>query len=881
MASGKELKAIVSIAGKIDPSLGKSVSEAMASVGSMEKSLKNVGANLTKIGTGMTAAVTMPIIALGTKAVQSYADVDKTMQLTNATMGNSADQAALLNQAMKDAAANSTFGMSDAATATLNFARAGLSAEQAAASLAPAMNLAAGEGGDLDTVSSGLVATINGFGDSFDNAERYADVFASACNNSALDVNSLSEAMSVAAPIFSAAGYAVDDAALFMGTMANAGIDASTAANSLKTGMARLASPAKQGAEAMEKYGISITNADGTMKDTLTLQKELHDSFSTMSESEQIAAASAIFGKNQMSSWLALINTAPEDVAALSGALSEEGTTAQMSEAMMSGFGGSLEKIKSSIDVAVYSLGEALAPTISEVADFVQRAVDAFNSLSDEQKDLVVKIGLVAAAAGPLLLIGGKIISGVGTIAGACGKAVGGIGNLAGKLSGATQAASQAAPAMSSAGASFSTMAGQALLLLAAGAAVMMIAGAMWILVQAATQLAAAGPAAVAVFVLLAAVAVGVTAAIVAIGSAATVSAVGLLAMGAAVLMVGAGIAIAAAGAALFCTQLPTIATYGPAAAVGIIMLSGAIMAFSGAIMLMTGSLALGTVTLLAFGVGALTASAGAIAFGASMTLAAAGAALLLVSLAGVAAATASINQDASSAGNALTGMVTAVDTVQAALNGLGSMAESAVDALFSVFSGAKTQAQTTGTALGMSLAAGLKAGMVLVAAQLAQLQALFRNTKFELNRNIALPHFTLAGNFDAKSKTVPTVGVNWYATGGFTNGLSIAGEDGMEAVLSFNPAYRSQNLSYWAKAGQLLGVDSTLIDLITGGVTSGGNSTAISLGGVSFNPSVTINGNASKEDVIAAIREEEPEFFDLLDRYLEMKGREAYGYSF
>ena len=78
------------------------------------------------------------------------------MQLTNATMGNTEEQAKLLNDAMKDAAANSTFGMNDAATATLNFARAGLTAEQAAAALAPAMNLAAGEGGNLDTVSGGL-----------------------------------------------------------------------------------------------------------------------------------------------------------------------------------------------------------------------------------------------------------------------------------------------------------------------------------------------------------------------------------------------------------------------------------------------------------------------------------------------------------------------------------------------------------------------------------------------------------------------------------------------------------------------------------------------------------------------------------------------------
>ena len=107
--------------------------------------------------------------------VKSFADVDKTMALANKTMGNTAEQANTLNAAMKDAAANSTYGMSDAANATLNFARAGLDAEQSAAALAPAMNLAAGEGGDLDTVSAGLVATINGFHGSFEEAGTYAD----------------------------------------------------------------------------------------------------------------------------------------------------------------------------------------------------------------------------------------------------------------------------------------------------------------------------------------------------------------------------------------------------------------------------------------------------------------------------------------------------------------------------------------------------------------------------------------------------------------------------------------------------------------------------------------------------------------------------------
>ena len=391
-------------------------SVAAQQVAAAGEKMKDIGGQMASVGQDLTMKVTVPLVAAGTVAAKKYADVDKTMQLTNKTMGNSEKQAALLEKAMKDAAANSTYGMNDAATATLNFARAGLTAEQASAALAPAMNLAAGEGGNLDTVSAGLVATINGFGDSFDKATNYADVFANACNNSALDIDSLSSSMSIAAPIFKAAGYSVNDAALYMGVMANAGIDANKAATSLKTGMAKLVSPTKDASAWMNKLGISITNADGTMKDTVTIQRELHDAFAGLSESEQIAAASAIFGKNQMSNWLALINTAPEDVSELSKALEEDGTTAEMASAMMSGFGGSMEKLKSSVDVAATSFGEALAPTILKVAELIQKLVDWFNSLSEKQQQMIAKIALIVAAIGPVLLIGGKLLIGVGQL---------------------------------------------------------------------------------------------------------------------------------------------------------------------------------------------------------------------------------------------------------------------------------------------------------------------------------------------------------------------------------------------------------------------------------------------------------------------------------
>ena len=414
----KQMKDFGTVGGQVIAEMGRKMQE-------VGDKIKAVGDKISSVGQSLTTTVTLPIVAAGTAAVTSFAEVDKTMTLANQTMGNTAEQASLLNRAMEEAASNSTFGMNDAAQASLNFARAGLKAEQAAAAMAPAMNLAAGESGDLNVVSAGLVATINGFGDTFEQAEHYADVFAAACNNSALDVDGLSESMSVAAPIFRTAGKDVEDAALYLGVMANAGIEANVAANSLKTGMARLAQPTKQAKEAMEQYGIAMSdiwNEDGSMKDSVEIQKNLHRAFADLSEQEQMAAAGAIFGKNQMSSWLALINTAPEEVDALSESIKNStGTTQEMADAMMSGFGGSIEKLKSSLDVLVTSLGSIIAEYLTPVIEKIQGVIDMFMAMDEETKKQIVTIAGIVAAIGPVLLVGGKIISGIGTIVSAMG----------------------------------------------------------------------------------------------------------------------------------------------------------------------------------------------------------------------------------------------------------------------------------------------------------------------------------------------------------------------------------------------------------------------------------------------------------------------------
>lgn len=99
-------------------------------------------------------------------------------------------------------------------------------------------------------------------------------------------------------------------------------------------------------------------------------------------------------------------------------------------------------------------------------------------------------------------------------------------------------------------------------------------------------------------------------------------------------------------------------------------------------------------------------------------------------------------------------------------------------------------------------------------------------------------------------------------AAGGFTKGISIAGEAGQEAVLSFDPAYRRQNLSYWAQAGERLGVaDENELGLLTGGSSS---NTVFDLSGLVFSPQIAVNGQ-DPEDIIQKLKDYEPDFIDFI----------------
>nr|DAK23616.1 MAG TPA: minor tail protein [Caudoviricetes sp.] len=411
-------------------SAGFQASIALLSKGTKEaqkawKSVQQTGDSIAKVGGSITKTISVPIAAMGAAGVKNFSSVDKQLRLVQATMGSTAEEAAQLEKSIKTSASNSVFSMQDSADATLNFARQGFKAAEAADMLTPALDLAAGTATDLSTVTSGLGNTMKAFGASSSEAAHYTDMMAKAQAQANTDVTGLFDAMSVAGATANTVGWNFADLATLTGVFGDKSISASEGATALNTGLMRMASGSSR--EAMKELGIEVFNTNGTMKSMPETIGALQKGFAGLSAQEQLAAASSIFGKNQAAKWLTLIN-GPGVESLESMKLSIEGATGashDMAEALLSGPGGSIEKLKSSIDVLTYSIGDLLSKYVQPVIDKANELVTAFNEMDPAQQEQIVKWGLIAAAVGPTIMVFGKLVSTVGTVGLAVSKAVG------------------------------------------------------------------------------------------------------------------------------------------------------------------------------------------------------------------------------------------------------------------------------------------------------------------------------------------------------------------------------------------------------------------------------------------------------------------------
>lgn len=299
---------------------------------------------------------------------------DSAMAQVSAVSGATGNELETLRDKAKQMGESTKFTATEAADAFNYMAMAGWKTEEMLGGIEGILNLAAASGADLATTSDIVTDALTAMGYQAKDAGRLADVMAAASSNANTNVEMMGATFQYAAPLVGALGYNMEDTAVAIGLMANAGIKGEKAGTALRSVFTRLSAPPKAASDAMEALGITLTDNSGKMKSFSTVMEDLRGSFANLSETEQTQYASAIAGQEAMSGLLAIVNAAPADFEKLTKAVAEsDGAAQKMADTMIDNLGGDITILQSKLEGIKIQFYEKLEPTLRTAIGSIQK----------------------------------------------------------------------------------------------------------------------------------------------------------------------------------------------------------------------------------------------------------------------------------------------------------------------------------------------------------------------------------------------------------------------------------------------------------------------------------------------------------------------------
>lgn len=341
--------------------------------------------------TGLTAAaaaigaVSAALTTAGGYAIKVGSDFEAGMSQVAAISGATGEELDALTEKAKEMGAKTKFSATESAEAFNYMAMAGWKTEDMLNGIEGIMDLAAASGEDLAMVSDIVTDALTAFGMEAKDSGHFADVLAAAASNSNTNVGKMGYTFKYVAPIAGAMKYSIEDTAVAIGLMANAGIKGEQAGTSLRGMLTRLVKPTDAVAGAMEELGICMTNADGSMRPLDDVIGDLRTSFSKLSDSEKTYYAATIAGQEAMSGMLAIVNASESDFNKLTAAINgADGAAKTTAETMQDNLKGAIEELSGSVETLGLEIYEELQTPLKEAAlkgvEYVNQITEAFQS---------------------------------------------------------------------------------------------------------------------------------------------------------------------------------------------------------------------------------------------------------------------------------------------------------------------------------------------------------------------------------------------------------------------------------------------------------------------------------------------------------------------
>ncbi|PLT64879.1 phage tail tape measure protein [Mediterraneibacter gnavus] len=319
---------------------------------------------------------------------------------------------------------DTVFSATDAGNAITELAKGGLTeADIKAGALKTTMDLAASSGMDLGEAANVVVQAMGAFGLSANESAEAANALAGAAAASSTDVEPLTQALAQCSAGAKNAGWSIQETTAVLARFADAGIEGSDAGTSLKTMLQRLAAPTSEAAATkIETLGIKTRDASGNLLGAAEMAQELQDKLGGLDAASRDAALSAIFGSDAMRAATVMMDSGTEGLQKYIDAANDQEAAQRLANSQMSDGSRAIEELKGSLETAAIQIGDTLAPIVQKVAELITALVNKFSALPEGVQQVIVVVGILVAALGPLLMVIGQISLGISAVAGTLSK---------------------------------------------------------------------------------------------------------------------------------------------------------------------------------------------------------------------------------------------------------------------------------------------------------------------------------------------------------------------------------------------------------------------------------------------------------------------------
>ena len=462
---------------------------------------QKLGQSMQSVGQAMLP-LTLGMGAFGASAIKTGVDFSAGMSEVGAVTGATGKDLEDLTDKAREMGKSTIYSATESASALKYLGLAGYDAEQAMDTLPMILQTAQAGAMDLALASDLATDSISSLGYVGEDAVKalpdYLDKVAGASTNANTSVEQLMTAYVKVGGQLDSMNISMDTSASMLGVLANRGIKAEFAGNSLNSILINMTKKTGESAKGMDALGVSMFDAEGNIRDVESVMQDMALALSRLgSDEERVNIINMIGGKTQAKTLQKLLQGMVTDTGQLTNEYKElksEISTApennaleEMARTMNDNLKGDIAELKSAWQELQLTFMDAsdsgLRNMTQDLTELVNKISDAFESMSPQMQEFVIQFGLITAIIPPLIIGFGMLAEGFGAIMAFAGWVAGKLGlatvateGVAGAVAGAEVATVGFGGALSAIGGALTTVASTVLPYIAGVLAVLAIA---------------------------------------------------------------------------------------------------------------------------------------------------------------------------------------------------------------------------------------------------------------------------------------------------------------------------------------------------------------------------------------------------------------------